>query len=487
MNRIEESPLYRIANARSIAYYGASNRSETMGSIILTSVLEAGFKGSVYPVHPKEKEVKGIRSYADLSEIPETPDLAIMVLPTTVVCQVLEECGKSGIKRAIVVSGGFKEVGGQGIELEQQLLGISKQYGIRIIGPNCLGIVNTHHRLNSTPLSMEGEPGYVGLVSQSGSFVAQMFNYLSSLGLGYSTAISVGNEADLDLVDCIEYLAECPRTKVIALYIEGIKRGRAFIEAAKRITAKKPIIAFYVGGSEAGRKAAFSHTGSLSGPDQLYDSAFKQAGVIRVHSLVELFDCCWTLGSLPKRKGRNVVIQTHSGGPGASAADACSRSGLSLPSLSEKTRKALKPYLPHTASSANPVDLTFTQEQNSFFIDIPGVLLKEESLDYLLIYILAPVFSIRERMMKAGKSEEEVEEMLGGMAGFAAENFRNLTESTGKPVVCFTYHDPHNFLIRAMIDNGVPVFQDPARAVRAIKANADYCDMNLDKGEKSHE
>jgi acetate---CoA ligase (ADP-forming) subunit alpha len=479
MNRIEESPLYRIANARSIAYYGASNRVETMGSMVLTSILDAGFEGEIYPIHPKEKEVQGIKAYAEPGDLPEIPDLVIMVLPTGIVCQALEKCGKSGIKHAIVVSGGFKEVGGEGIELERQLLDISKKYGIRIVGPNCLGIVNNHHKLNSTPMFIEGPPGYIGLISQSGSFVAQTFNYLATQGLGFSTAISVGNETDIDMVDCLEYLAECPHTKVIALYIEGIKRGRAFIEAAKKVSTHKPIVAFYVGGSEAGRKAAFSHTGSLSGPDQLYDAAFRQAGIIRVHTVVELFDCCWTLGSLPKSKGRNVVIQTHSGGPGASAADACSRSGLVLPTLSDETLEALKPILPHTASSSNPVDLTFTQDQSSFFKDVPGVLMKDKSLDYLLVYLLAPEFSVKKRLMSMGMSDIEVDEMMKDMAGKAAHKLRKLVDSSGKPIVCFTYHDPHNFMIKQMIENGIPVFQDASRAVRAIKAVADYSEMNL--------
>ncbi len=476
-NNLKESPLYHIVNAKSVAFYGASNRPETMGSIILGSILSENYQGTVYPVHPREKEVKGLTAYANAAELPEIPDLVIMILPTVVVNQSLEDCGKKGIKRAIIVSGGFKEAGGEGIALEKQLLETARKYGIRLIGPNCLGVANLHSRLNSTPMMLEGEPGYIGLASQSGSFVTQMFNYLSRLGLGFSSAISVGNEADLDLVDCIEYFAACPHTKVIAIYIEGIKRGAEFIAAARKISPQKPIVALYVGGSEAGKKAAFSHTGSLSGPDQLYEGAFRQAGVVRAHSLTELFDYCWALATLPKPNGRNVVIQTHSGGPGASAADACSRNGMKLPGLSSATREALKPFLPHTASTANPVDLTFSQNQAHYFFDIPRTLMQDDTLDYLLIYLLMPENMMKVRMIDAGLSEEDAQKMVDGLIKKGVKTFAELKSVVGKPIVGFTYRSVQEKMVRQLIALGIPVFQDPERAAKAMKVVSDYYEM----------
>jgi acyl-CoA synthetase (NDP forming) len=346
-----------------------------------------------------------------------------------------------------------------------------------MIGPNCLGIANLHNGLNSTPMMLEGAPGYIGLVSQSGSFVTQMFNYLSRLGLGFSSAISVGNEADLDLVDCIEYFARCPHTKVIALYIEGIKRGAEFIRIVRKVSVQKPIVAFYVGGSEAGRKAAFSHTGSLSGPDKLYDGAFKQAGVTRAYTLTELFDYCMALAALPEPKGINIVIQTHSGGPGASAADVCSRSGFNLATLSSNTKEALVSFLPQTASCANPVDVTFSQNQAHYFFDIPKALMQDDALDYLLIYLLMPESMAMTRMINAGLSEEDAQKMLDGLIDKAVKTFIELQKSTGKPIVGFTYRSIQEKMIRKLMSQGIPVYQDPERAAKAMKVVLDYYEM----------
>ena len=236
LNSIEESPLYSIANPKSIAFFGASNNISAMGTNLLLSVRSIGFEGAIYPVHPKESEVQGLRAYRSVMDLPNAPDLAVVVLPTRIVNRALEECGQKGIKHVIVVSGGFKEIGGEGDELERELVEIAHRYGIRILGPNGLDVANPHQRLNTTFIPHEGPAGFIGLASQSGSFITQMFNYLSRFGLGFSTALSVGNEADIDLIDCIEYLGACPNTKVIALYIEGLKRGkyRPLKDAEKR-------------------------------------------------------------------------------------------------------------------------------------------------------------------------------------------------------------------------------------------------------------
>jgi acyl-CoA synthetase (NDP forming) len=255
LKSIEESPLYPIANPKSIAFFGASNRISAMGTNLLASTLALGFEGAIYPVHPREERVQNLRAYKSVPDLPEVPDMAVLVLPTSIVPQMLEDCGKKGIKHAIVVSGGFREKGREGVELEEELVAIANKYGIRFLGPNCIGVANPHHKLNTTFLQHEGSAGYIGMASQSGSLVTQMFNYLSRYGLGFSTALSVGNEADIDIVDCMEYLGSCPNTKVIALYIEAIKRGRAFIEMARSIVPFKPIVALYVGGSNTGKQA----------------------------------------------------------------------------------------------------------------------------------------------------------------------------------------------------------------------------------------
>jgi len=447
-----------------------------MGTIQLMSLKALGFEGSIYPIHPKETGVRGLKAYRNVIDLPEVPDLAVIVLPTNIVPQVLKECGKKGITHAIVVSGGFKEVGGNGADLETEILEIAKRYGMRFLGPNCIGVSNPHHKLNTTFFPDKGSPGFIGLVSQSGSFVTQMFDYLSRLSLGFSTAFSVGNEANLDIVDCMEYLGVCPHTKVIALYIEGINRGRAFFETARAIIPHKPIVALYVGGSEAGKRAGLSHTGALAGPDLLYDGVFRQSGVIRAHSVTELFDFSWVLGGLPTPKGNKVVIQTHSGGPGAAAADSCGKVGLELPALSKKTLEKLTPFVPHTGSINNPVDLTYTKNPLDYFSDIPKALLEENNTDILLMYLLMPLHTVKFSLEHMGFRGDQVIEQTTQLFSTQAESIACLPETYGKPLIGYTFRGLEEQFIRELLKRGVPVFSDPLRSARAIRALVKYAD-----------
>ena len=480
-NSIEESPLYQIANPKSIVFFGASNSISAMGTNLLMSLQSAGFEGAIYPVHLKEKKVQGLKAYLSVLDLPEVPDMAVIVLPTKIVNQTLEECGRKGIRKVVIVSGGFKEVGGEGMAFEEDLKEIAGKYGIRVLGPNCLGVANLHHNLNTTFIPYEGEPGFIGLASQSGSFVTQLFDYLSRLGLGFSTAFSVGNEADIDLIDCMEYLAICPNTRVIALYIEGIKRGRAFMETARLIAPHKPIVALYVGGSETGRRAGFSHTGALAGPDDLYSGMFRQSGVIRAQSVTELFDFCWILGGLPKPKGPRVVIQTHSGGPGAAAADSCGRAGLELPPLSEETLEKLASLVPHTGSVSNPVDLTFSKNPNDFFSSIPEVLIEEERADILLIYLLTTSKVINRALKQMGFPEDQVVDQGLKLMDEQCRSLARLIEVRDKPVVGYTFRSLGDPSIHGLIDRGIPVFPGPERAARAIAALVKYARFDTRK------
>jgi acetate---CoA ligase (ADP-forming) subunit alpha len=474
INMIQESRLFKIANPKSIAYFGASNNFSSMGTNMLQSIQAMGFKGALYPVHPKEKTVLGLPAYGSVSDLPETPDLAVIVLPTRIVIETMDACGQKGIKHAIVVTAGFKEMGPEGIALEKKLLETTRKYGINIVGPNCIGVTNPHHLLNSTFLPFEGKPGFIGMASQSGSFITQMFGYLGPRGLGFSTGFSVGNEADIDIVDCMEYFGACPHTKVIALYVESIKRGRAFIETARAITPKKPIVAFYVGGSEGGRRAGFSHTGSLAGPDKLYEGVFRQSGVIRAYSIEQMFDFCYVLGTLPPPAGNRVVIQTHSGGPGAAAADGCSRAGLELPSLSEKTLEKLSPFIPSTASNANPVDLTYTKNPLDFFSKIPEILLDDANTDGMLVYFLASASMIKRALEGMGMSAKDVEENTEKIIDQQCDSMSELMKSGGKPLIGFSFLTRENSFIGKLQDNGVPVLPGPERAAKAMGALTKY-------------
>lgn len=474
LKSIEKSPLYGIAYPKSIAFFGASNNISAMGTNQLISIQALGYEGAIYPVHPKEKKVQGLKAYQSVLDLPATPDLAVMVLPTGIVPQIIEECGKKGIKRAIIVSGGFKEIGGTGVALEKELRGTAEKYGIRFLGPNCIGVANPHHKLNTTFLQHVGNPGFIGMASQSGSFVTQMFDYLARLNLGFSTAFSVGNEASVDLVDCLEYLGACANTKVIALYIEGIKRGKAFMEKAKEIVPNKAIVAFYAGGSDTGKRASFSHTGAMAGPDRLYEGVFKQCGIIRAHSITELFDLCWVLGSLPGPTGDGVVIQTHSGGPGAAAADACGRAGLRLPKLTKETLDKLASFVPKTGSINNPVDITYTRNPLDYYSSIPKILLEDKNAHMALIYFLMPIQTVKRALSQMGMPEDKVEEQSRQLLKQQCDSIAELMQDHGKPLVGYTTRSLQEEFIWGLLEKGIPVFPDPNRAARALRTLVQY-------------
>ena len=471
---IEASPLYPIANPKSIALFGASNNVTSMGTSLLDSVLDLGFEGEIYPIHPKENRVQNLKAYRSVLDLPNAPDLALIVLPTRIVSEAMDACGRKGIRHAIVISGGFKEVGGEGINLEKELVAVANKYGMRFLGPNCIGVANPRHKLNTTFMAFQGAPGFIGMASQSGSFVTQMFSYLSDYALGFSTAFSVGNEANIDIVDCMEYLGACPDTRVIALYIEGIRRGRAFVETARSIVPKKPIVALYVGGSEAGSRAGLSHTGALAGPDRLYEGIFRQSGIIRARSVMEMFDICWMLGSVPRTKGRRVVIQTHSGGPGVEAADACGRAGLELPSLSPETIKRLSPFIPRTGSISNPVDFTFGKNLIDYFSEIPKALLDEKNADILLFYFFMPSRRLERMMKQVGLPPDQITEKATKLVDAYSESIMRLLENHDKPFVGYTFQNLKDPLVRILIERGIPIFPGPQRAARAIEAAYRY-------------
>jgi len=474
LKSIEQSPLYRICNPGSIAFFGASNSHAPMGSIIFSSLRAFGFQGALYPVHPTEAQVQGIRAYRSVLDLPQSADLAVLVLPTGIVEEILDQCGRKGIKHAVVVSGGFKEVGDRGAGLEKRIKETALKHGIRFLGPNCIGVANPYERLNTTPFPYEGPPGFIGMASQSGSFVTQMFQNLSKRGLGFSTAMSVGNEANVDIVDCMEYLGACPNTKVIALYIEGITRGKRFVETARAIVPHKPIVAFYVGGTETGKRAGLSHTGAMAGPDRLYDGMFQQSGVLRARSLQELFDFCWVLGALPTPGGNRVLIQTHSGGPGTAAADACGRAGLDLPPLSAETVEKLAPFLPHTASANNPVDFTFVKNPTQYILDIPKLLLEEKNADVLLLYLLVPSKLVTRALVQLGVPTERAPEKTGKVIERQTEAIAALLHTQKKPIVGYTLMSLEEPFSRSLIGRGLPLFDEAERAARAIMAMVQY-------------
>jgi len=396
----------------SVAIYGANNKGTGIGSIQLMNLLRFGYKGKLYPIHLKLESIFGLKAYKAISELPEVPDLVIVALPAKIVPQIFEECGKKGVKRIILISGGFRETEGE--DPTNEINEICEKYGIRFIGPNCLGVYNNwiypeeEDRAFNTNIWVKIKRGNFSIVSQSGTLSSHIWFDPDNLDLGLSKSLSVGNEANIDVVDVLEYLKDDDETKVIGIYVEEIKRGREFLKLAKQITPKKPIIAIYPGGSKASMRAVKSHTGSLAGNSKIYDAAFKEAGVIKTELVEEFLDLGRILsrGIIPK--GNRLGILTNSGGPAIMIANLAEKQGLEIPLLSEKLQDKIREYVIPTASVKNPVDCTFDLNLPNYYVTIPKLLLESGEIDLLVIY---GVFGLQEVMLNYMKDERIAKNM----------------------------------------------------------------------------
>jgi len=310
---MKDNPVHALMNPASIAIVGASNNFSTMGTLQCMNLITCGFPGEVLPVHPKDTIVLGKQAYRSISDLPYAPDLGVLVVPTRLVPEMFEAFGALGTRSVVIVTAGFRETGEEGRKLEMTLLETARKYSMRFLGPNCLGIVNTHLPLNITVGPIKDFKGKLGLASQSGTYIAQVVSYLHRNGIAMSKAISVGNEVDIDLTDCLEYLGQDETTKAIGLYIEGIKDASRFLKVARSVSKMKPIVAQYVGGTEAGARSGSSHTGSMAGPLHLYEALFEQAGIISVDTIEEVYKIGWALATQPPLKGRRIAVLTNSG------------------------------------------------------------------------------------------------------------------------------------------------------------------------------
>lgn len=353
--------LEKIFYPDSVAIIGANKMKGTVPYDILMSILNADFNGVVFPVSPREKFIAGVKSYKYVIDIEDPIDLAILVFPSAVCHLALEQCGQKGIKSVIIISAGFREIGGIGLEREQQIKEIAEKYDISFIGPNCLGVINTDSRsqLNASFARQMPEEGPIGFLSQSGALCTAVLDYARAKHIGFSKFISFGNKADISEIDLLFYLMDDEKTKVILLYLEEVSNGRALLDAARKVIQKsgKPILVIKSGRTEAGAAAAASHTGSLAGSDEICDAAFKQAGIIRCSNIVEMFNRAIAFAYQPKPRNNKVAIITNAGGPGVLTTDAVIHSGLRLADFSEETSRLLKRHLPSTANRNNPIDV----------------------------------------------------------------------------------------------------------------------------------
>ena len=383
---MQNLPLNHLMNPKSIAIVGAGNNPMKMGTMHALSILKNGYKGKLFIVHPRDEIVLGVKAYRTISDLPEVPDLGFIVVPSEHLPSLMEEFGKKGTKSAIVITAGFKETGATGKQQEELLNTIAEKYGMSFVGPNCMGVVNSQISLNTTVMRNVSEPGMLGIASQSGTYVTQIMTYLKERGIRFSKAISVGNEANINIIDALEYLGQDEATKAISLYIEGLKDVPRFLEVARKITPHKPVLAQYIGGSEAGARSGKSHTGAMAGPDHMYEGLFKQAGIIRADSIEELYIYGWALASQPRLRGRRIGIITNSGGPGSAMANICDKAGLEVPVFSEKLQNELKPMIPPHAPSGNPVDLTFSMDTSILTDKIPEAVMKSGEIDGIILH-----------------------------------------------------------------------------------------------------
>jgi len=467
---VSGSPLDKILNPRSIAFLGGSNSIENIGTSQLLNIIKGGYQGKVYPVHPREKEIMGLKAYLSVTDLPEPADVAVMVIPNTAVPEALEQCGKKGIRGAIIITAGYEEMGPEGRRLQDHLVQIARKHGIRFLGPNCIGIINSEIGLNTTWFAHLYKPGHVGIASQSGSYVTQTLPYFANLGLGLSKAISVGNQADIDMVDCLEYLGADPQTRAIALYIEGLKRPRQFMEVARKITPRKPVVAIYVGGTDAGRRASLSHTGSISGPDELYDGLFRQCGILRAWTLTDLFDWALALAQQPLPSNNRIIVLSNSGGPATSTADECNRQGLEVPPFDIEIQKKIRAITPLTASPKNPIDITMNYDLELIFKKLPELTLQLDQYDGMLFYGIFGPIHFEHKIKMADRSIEIPLDFFRNWMLEVCEAFVEIPEKYRKPIICSCFCGREDEAVAFLQDHGIPVYPAPERAVRAMAA-----------------
>ena len=351
--------LDKIMCPKSIAVVGASNKEHTIGSDIMKRLQEYKFTGKIYPINPKGGEIQGLKAYTSVLEVEDSIDLALIVVNSKFVLSTIDQCNEKGIKGLCIITAGFKETGKEGVELEKQLVEKINEYGMRCVGPNCLGVVNTNPEIRMDGCFAESLPerGHIGFVSQSGALGGGILNILKDLNLGFAQFISIGNQADINAETALEYWENDDDVDQMLLYMESIQNPANFRKLASRISKKKPILALKAGRSAAGASAASSHTGSLAGADKAANALLQQSGVIREYSLKNLFATAKVFKTCPIPKGNRVAIITNSGGPGIMATDAVCEYGLQMAKISDETKETLRSFLPAAASVKNPIDM----------------------------------------------------------------------------------------------------------------------------------
>jgi acetyltransferase len=480
--------LDKIFNPKSVAIIGASDTEGSVGHAIVKNFTQLSFAGKVYFVNNKKPEIMGVKTYPSVDKIPEEIDLAMIATPAKTVPDVMEECGKAHVKGVIIVSAGFKEIGPQGKALEDKVAQIARIYGIRVVGPNCIGIIRPRNNLNATFLDKMPKAGKIAFLSQSGALGSAILDWAISENIGFSNFVSVGSMLDVDFGDLIDYFGSDPKTKSILMYVEGITQARKFMSAARHFARTKPIIVVKSGKFTESAKAAASHTGSLSGQDDVYDAAFKRAGVVRVDEIADLFNAAEVLGTQPLPKGKRLAIITNAGGPGVMTTDALIAQGGQLAQLSKKSIDGLNEVLPPFWSHGNPVDVLGDAKSDRYKAALETCL-NDENVDGIAIIMTQQAVSdavgIAKSIVEVVKSKSYqtktiVTSFMGSGAVLEANNILNAnnipTYSTPEQAVktyMTMYHYQRNVELLYETPEEMPVdASPPKRPVTVILKNA---------------
>ena len=447
------SSLQHFFTPASVAVIGASHQPGKIGHDILNNLKLSGFAGAIYPINPKSPEILELKCYPSVLAVEGAIDLAVIVIPARAVLGVMEECAKKGIDSVIVISAGFKESGSEGIELEKELGEIATRSGIRVVGPNCLGIIATSAGLNASFAPVYPKVGSLALMSQSGALATAILDWSVQNGIGYSKFVSFGNGVDVGVVDLLRAWEDDPETRVIVAYVEGLPNGPEFIRVARQVSMKKPVIVVKSGNTQSGARAVSSHTGSLAGSGEAYTAAFKQCGVIRAHSVEELFDLAVAFAYQDLPRSRRVAILTNAGGPGIMATDAVEMAGLQLAAVSPETVERLQTKLPPASNLHNPVDCLGDADASRYNFAAEAVL-ADPNVDSALA-LLTP------------QTSTQPLETAQGVAASAARH--------GKPVLaCFMGGGAMTTAIEALGGQRVPNYPYPERAVAALASMVNY-------------
>jgi acetyltransferase len=448
--------LESLFRPKSAAVIGASSKELSIGNRVIKNLIDFGFRGDIYPINPKADEIRGIKAYKSIMDCPDNIDVVHMVIPAKFVPQAMEDCGKKGVKNVIINSGGFSEIGPEGEALEKDFLAKAEQYGIRVLGPNCQGVINTDPEIRSYcnfTFTMP-DPGYISIVALSGGVAEVIHQAFAQMGVGTRIYASNGNACDVTIPDIIRYLGDDEGTRVIVTYVEGLRDANTFMQVAREVAAKKPILAMKAGRTMEGAKAAASHTGGLAKEDIATDLIFKRAGILSFRDEGELIQAAAAFATQPIPKGNRVGIITNTGGPAVIATDVMVGAGLTLPPLSEKTKTVLTEALFPEASVNNPVDVLATGPAQHYRACLDAMM-ADDNFDCVYVNFVTPFFVDNESIAK-----EIVE----------------VSKQQKKPIVCNLMTDRRQWteVVKILQDGGVPCFALPGEAARAMTALVEY-------------